>query len=144
MSSKKMSASTKNKSNVQSPNMADSMPNDIPSPMAPAFRAHFPTMNGMTNNFDVNVTKNNFDVAKVVTWKGDWDDSRNVHAANFDLGVFASRQRARGESKRKHSAQGDTSHSFNCACGKSSGDKFSIKSFYTWKRLHKKVCPLLK
>jgi hypothetical protein len=98
-------------------------------------------LNGMTNNFDVAREKA---VNKEVIWKGSIDDSRDVHAANSDLCEFANRQRACGESKRKHFGKGNTYHFFNCACGKNSGNRFTTKSFHTWRRLHKRVCPLLK
>lgn len=99
-------------------------------------------LNGMTNNYDVAREKA---VNKEVTWKGNIDDCiGEEHAANTDLCELANRSRASGESKRKHIAKGNTYHFFNCACGKNSGNRFTTKSFHTWRRLHKRVCPLLK
>ena len=98
-------------------------------------------LNGMTNNFDV---ARETGVNKEIIWNGSYDDTRDMHAANTDLCEFANRQRTSGESKRKYFGPGNTYHQINCACGKSSGNRYTVKSFHTWKRLHKRVCPLLK
>ena len=98
-------------------------------------------LKGMTNNFDVARTKA---INKETIYRGNIEESRLEYAAKTDLCDLANRQRSSGESKRKHLGKGNTYHFFNCACGKNSGNRFSVKSFHIWQRLHKRVCPLIK
>ena len=95
----------------------------------------------MSNNFDVARTKA---INKEVTWEGSIDMCKDIYDINSDLCNSALCQRSSGESKRKHFEKGNTYQFFNCACGKNSGNRVSVKSFHTWQRLHKRVCPLMK
>ena len=92
-------------------------------------------LNDMRNNHQVAMEHG---VAKVITFGGSINDHTDMENQAC---IIANRQRASGESKRKHIERGNTFHFFNCACGKNSGKRYTDKSFHMWKRLHKKVCP---
>jgi len=65
------------------------------------------------------------------------DNSLSKQYAEHNLSL-----RQTGESKRKHIRLYNTYQYMACACGKTSGHRFTKSSYHQWIRLHKKVCPL--